>query len=78
VCGREGFREIRRESVPVALAFMGVRKRNQEGEGTCSTGIFLRGEGEGKGTHSTRFFSVDTKRNQEGPWIVLWTPKIFF
>jgi hypothetical protein len=54
-----GLRGNRRESVPVALAFLSVRKRNQEGEGTCSTGIFLTGEGYGILVHCTRFFSGD-------------------
>jgi hypothetical protein len=35
--------ETRRERVPLALAFLGDRKRNQEGEGTCCTGLLVAG-----------------------------------
>jgi hypothetical protein len=34
-------KETRKERVPVARAFVGVRKRNQEGEGTCVSGIWV-------------------------------------
>jgi hypothetical protein len=37
-------KETRRYRVPVARAFVGVRKRNQEGEGTCVSGIWVEGE----------------------------------
>ena len=37
-------KETRRYRVPVARAFVGVRKRNQEGEGTCVSGIWVGGE----------------------------------
>ncbi len=41
-------KETRRERVLVARAFVGVRNRNQEGEGACCTG-FLVGGGEAGG-----------------------------
>jgi hypothetical protein len=41
--GGEVVRETRMERVPVARAFVGVRKRNQEGEGTCCTGFLVEG-----------------------------------
>ena len=40
-------KETRRERVPVARAFVGVRNRNQEGEGACCTGFFGGGGGWG-------------------------------
>jgi hypothetical protein len=39
-------RETRREKDPVARGFVGVRKRNQEGEGTCCTGFRWKRGGE--------------------------------
>jgi hypothetical protein len=36
-----GTSETRRDRVPVARAYVGVRKRNQEGEGTCVSGIWV-------------------------------------
>ena len=39
-------KETRRERVPVARAFVGVRKKHQEGKGACCTVFFLV-EGEG-------------------------------
>jgi len=38
-----GTSETRRDRVPVARAYVGVRKRNQEGEGTCGPGILVGG-----------------------------------
>jgi hypothetical protein len=38
-----GTSETRRDRVPVARAYVGVRKRNQEGEGTCGPGILVEG-----------------------------------
>jgi hypothetical protein len=40
-------KETRKERVPVARAFVGVRNRNQEGEGACCTGFFGGGGGWG-------------------------------
>jgi len=38
--------ETRREKDPVSRGFVGVRKRNQEGEGTCCTGFRCERGGE--------------------------------
>jgi len=39
-------RETRRERDPVSRGFVGIRKRNQEGEGTCCTGFRCERGGE--------------------------------
>jgi hypothetical protein len=36
-------RETRKERVPLALSFVGIRKRNQEGECTCCTDFWWGG-----------------------------------
>jgi hypothetical protein len=64
-----GSSETRRDRVPVARAYVGVRKRNQEGEGTCGPGSLVggsKGNQERQGPSSPGFFVGVRKRNQEG------------
>lgn len=65
-------RESRNERVPVVRPFVGVRKRNQEVEGTCLPGFRcvwgmggLRGNRRESVPVALAFLSV-RKRNQEG------------
>jgi hypothetical protein len=61
-------KETRRDRIPVARAYVSVRKRNQEGEGTCGPGILVGGiakETRRDRVPVARAFVGVRKRNQE-------------